>query len=62
MAVSPDPESERKELSMSWWLSTTVQKYLDEQIEAPINGQAFETILQYRNGDLPSEQQEPTWW
>jgi hypothetical protein len=37
VTVEPDPDNPAKDLSMSWWLSKHVQKYLDDQIGAPHN-------------------------
>ena len=47
ITVAPDPGSDSKTLSMSWWLSIRVQKYLDDQVEADLaytNKRAWEKI------------------
>jgi hypothetical protein len=47
ITVVPDKTNPQKALSMSWWLSKHVQKYLDEQISpAPgdINAEAFRKV------------------
>jgi hypothetical protein len=44
ITVKRDPTNPTKELSMSWWLSKHVQKYLDEQIDDQNNLEAFEKI------------------
>jgi hypothetical protein len=38
---------------MSWWLSKHVQKYLDEQIDAPITIRAFEKISPQQRAIAP---------
>jgi WD40 repeat protein len=49
ITVAPDKDNPEKGLSMSWWLSMHVQKYLDEQL-APegINKAAFAKITTVR--------------
>jgi len=49
ITVAPDKDNPEKGLSMSWWLSMHVQKYLDEQL-APdgINKAAFAKITAVR--------------
>jgi WD40 repeat protein len=38
----------KKELSMSWWLSKYVQRYLDEELTSPKNSTAFKRISDQR--------------
>jgi hypothetical protein len=51
ITVKRDPTNPTKELSMSWWLSKHVQKYLDEQIDDQINFKAFEKISRLQRVD-----------
>jgi hypothetical protein len=48
ITVAQDNLGSNKELSMSWWLSKNVQKYLDDQLGHEINRGAFKTIEQAR--------------
>jgi hypothetical protein len=45
ITVQPDKRNPKKAISMSWWLSMHVQKYLDEQLDAEgVNKAAFAKI------------------
>jgi hypothetical protein len=49
LTVEKDKHNAKKALSMSWWLSMHVQKYLDEQLDAKgINAAAFRQIRRAR--------------
>ena len=49
ITVRPDKNNPGKQLSMSWWLSKHVQKYLDDQLEADsINAAALGKIQRVR--------------
>lgn len=49
ITVGRDPHNPQKALSMSWWLSKHVQKYLDDQLESDsINRAAFNRIESVR--------------
>lgn len=38
-------DQEERSISMNWWLSYTVQKYLDEQVDSASNAPAFRKIV-----------------
>ena len=44
IAVSPDQTNPNKALSMNWWLSKNVQKYLDQQLKLTANAAEFRKI------------------
>jgi len=49
VTVIPDKDNPEKALSMSWWLSMHVQKYLDAQLASDgINKAALEKIRRVR--------------
>jgi len=48
VTVAPDESNPGKELSMSWWLSKYVQRYLDAQAEASANTTSFKAIRAWR--------------
>jgi len=49
ITVQPDKHNPKKALSMSWWLSMHVQKYLDDQLdEDSVNKAAFAKIRTVR--------------
>lgn len=55
ISVSPDAGDPGKALSMSWWLSMHVQKYLDNQLADKINKVAFRVIA-----DVRADNRQPT--
>jgi hypothetical protein len=49
ITVAPDKDGANKALSMSWWLSMHVQKYLDDQLSpGGLNKAAFAKIREVR--------------
>lgn len=44
ITVAPDPKNDKMTLSVSWWMSKTVQRYLDQQLTHDINRPAFDAI------------------
>lgn len=53
ISVSSDSGDPGKALSMSWWLSMHVQKYLDNQLADKINKVAFRVIADVRTDNRP---------
>lgn len=52
VSVDKDPTNPKKALTMSWWLSKHVQKYLDDQVSPTaktLNQQAFQKIRSWRS-------------
>jgi hypothetical protein len=48
ITVKADRHNPRKALSMSWWLSMQVQKYLDDQLSSETNTAALRKIRRAR--------------
>lgn len=59
--VDPDPDNPTAELSMSWWLSKTVQRYLHDQLNFggnSVNWRAFNKIEEARSLEPPKVTQK----
>jgi hypothetical protein len=46
--VARDKTNPNKALTVSWWMSRRVQKYLDGQLSDPINAGAYGKIAKIR--------------